>query len=350
MNTGVAAALGSAFLFGVSTPLAKLLTTDINPWWLAGLLYLGSGVGLSLVRMLRSRPQTILAEQGWLWLAAAILCGGVIAPLLMMWGLSILSGSTASLLLNAEAVLTALLAWFVFKENFDRRVALGMAAISIGTIVLSWSGDAQSILADGALAILGACFFWALDNNLTRKVALSDPMQIAALKGVIAGSVNCAIAFAGSGDLPIWHSAIGAALVGFFGYGVSLTLFIVGLRHLGTARAGAYFATAPFVGAVVAVVMLGDPLTPQLMLSAVLMALGVWLHLTERHDHLHTHADLGHHHLHRHDDGHHHHHADPMELASRHVHWHRHEPITHHHRHYPDSHHRHSHSDVMEQP
>ena len=339
---GIAFALLSALLFGASTPLAKLLVGQVDPWLLAGLLYLGSGLGLTLVRCLRSQPTAPMAPGEWVWLAGAILCGGILAPVLLMWGLSRTPGSTASLLLNAEGVMTALLAWFAFHENFDRRIALGMVAIIAGTVVLSWSGQADWQNVQGPLAIVGACLCWGLDNNLTRKVSLSDPVQIAGLKGLVAGLVNCALALVIiRSPLPSAASVTGAALVGFLGYGVSLVLFVLGLRHLGTARAGAYFSTAPFVGAAAAVLFMGEPVTLRLCGAAALMAWGIWLHLTEHHEHDHDHTVMEHDHSHSHDDHHAHPHDPPVE--GEHSHWHRHEALRHRHSHYPDSHHRHSH-------
>jgi drug/metabolite transporter (DMT)-like permease len=251
--------------------------------------------------------------------------------------------SGASLLLNVEGVATALLAWFVFKENVDRRVALGMAAIVAGAVILSIPNGAEFGAIWPSVAIVAACVCWGIDNNLTRKIALNDATWLAAVKGGVAGPVNLALAFLLGAALPAaW--AVGAAMaVGLLAYGVSLVLFIVAMRHVGTARAGAYFSVAPFFGAVLAIA-LGDPLTRPLVLAAVLMAVGVWLHLTERHEHEHTHEALTHDHWHRHDDGHHdHEHAEPVDAATWHRHEHTHTEVTHSHEHYPDSHHRHTH-------
>jgi len=250
--------------------------------------------------------------------------------------------SGASLLLNAEGVFTALLAWLAFKENFDRRIALGMVSIVAGAVVLSWSGEARFAGLWPALAILGACFAWGIDNNLTRKVSLSDATWIASVKGLVAGSVNLALAFALGATLPPLPNLAGALIVGFLAYGVSLALFVVGLRHLGTARTGAYFSVAPFLGATLAVV-LGDPITLPLLIAGLLMALGIWLHLTERHEHEHRHEALEHEHEHVHDEHHQHMHEKSVEPGTKHRHPHQHEPLTHTHPHFPDSHHRHNH-------
>lgn len=346
-SKSIGTALLSAALFGASTPLAKALLGTLDPWLLAGLLYAGSGLGLTIFARASHRPRVALGPGEWRWLAGAVALGGIAGPVLLMLGLARASASAASLLLNAEGVLTALIAWFVFRENFDRRIALGMLAIIAGAVVLAWpaSSHASSGAAWAPLLILGACACWALDNNLTRRVSLADPVDIAAIKGLVAGPVNLALALAAGAALPAWNVALGAGLVGFLGYGVSLALFVVALRHLGTARAGAWFSTAPFVGALVAVALLGEPITARLLVAGALMGLGAWLHATERHDHEHSHEAMVHSHEHVHDEHHRHAHADgsPGSESEPHVHEHRHEPMTHRHPHFPDAHHRHEH-------
>jgi drug/metabolite transporter (DMT)-like permease len=343
INLGILYALGAALLFGAGTPAAKLLLGPVSPWLLAGLLYLGSGIGLAAYRLLFrvARPPLIAAEVGWL--AGAVLFGGVLGPALLMWGLALMPASGASLLLNAEGVLTALLAWFVFRENFDRRIALGMGFIVAGTIVLSWPADMRLGTLLPSLLVVGACLCWAVDNNLTRKVALLDASFIAMTKGLVAGSVNTALALAGGAAFPSALVALGAGGVGLLSYGVSLVMFVVALRHLGTARTGAYFSTAPFAGALIGVLAMGEPLSARLALAGVLMGVGVWLHLSEHHVHRHTHEAGAHAHEHEHDAHHQHQHADPADATARHSHWHTHTPLTHTHEHYPDAHHRHRH-------
>lgn len=346
-QTAVAMALGSAVLFGVSAPAAKWLLGALDPWLLAGLLYLGAGVGLALVRVFkaadRETAEARLARRDLPWLAASILCGGVAAPVLLMFGLLHVDAAAASLLLTLEGVLTALLAWFVFRENFDRRIAVGMLCIVAGAVVLNWQqGVAVRDLA-GPLAIAGACLAWAIDNNLTRKIALADPMQIAMVKGLVAGPVSVAVAFGTGSALPGFGVAGLGLLAGFLGYGVSLALFVRALRDLGTARTSAYFGLAPFVGALVAVPLFGEPVQVQLFAAGALMAVGVWLHLSERHEHAHAHARIAHEHRHAHDEHHAHDHDTPVAAGVAHSHWHAHEPLRHAHLHLPDSHHRHTH-------
>jgi drug/metabolite transporter (DMT)-like permease len=341
-HRGVQAALLAAGLFGAGTPAAKLLLGGVSPWLLAGLLYCGSGVGLSLIRVARRSPRVRLSRGEWAPLAGAIAFGGIAAPVLMMLGLTHLPASGASLLLNAESVFTALLAWFVFKESFDRRIALGVLAIVAGAILISVQDGMGLGRTWPSLAVLGACLCWGLDNNLTRKVSLTDATWLAAVKGSIAGPVNLLLAFLLGANLPAAWNVAGSLVVGFFAYGVSLVLFIVGMRHLGTARASAYFSVAPFFGAVLAVV-LGDPITWPLIVASLLMAVGVWLHLSEDHWHPHTHTELRHTHRHTADQHHRHEHRKSVPASTWHTHEHTHEAGVHSHQHYPDEHHRHSH-------
>jgi drug/metabolite transporter (DMT)-like permease len=342
----VAAALGAAVLFGASTPFAKQLVGELPALLLAGLLYLSSGIGLALARVIRDRgwqsPKLQRAE--WPWLIGAIVFGGMLGPVLLMAGLAHTSAGAASLLLNLEAVLTALLAWIVFRENAGARVVTGMGLIVGGGVVLSWPGgvgEQRSWI--GPLLIAGACLCWAIDNNLTRKVSAADALFIAGSKGLAAGAVNTVLALLLGAALPSLAIATPALLIGFLGYGVSLFLFVLALRGLGTARTGAYFSTAPFIGAAIAVLFFGESTTLALWIAAALMATGVWLHLTERHAHRHTHEAMAHEHAHVHDEHHRHEHDFDWNGKEPHTHPHRHAPITHSHPHYPDIHHRHRH-------
>lgn len=347
-DIGVWAALASAFLFGAGTPLAKGLLGQVSPWLLAGLLYAGSGLGLLTYRLIKQFPTPQLNRSESLWLLAAVVCGGAIAPVLLMFGLTRMAASHASLLLNAEAVLTTLLAWAIFKEHLGRRIVLGMALIVAGALLLSWPQVSVEVTlqADAvlpALAVLLACAFWALDNNFTRKVAHADASWIACIKGLAAGMTNLLLAVLLGAAWPSFGSISAAMSVGFLAYGVSLALFVVALRHVGASRAGAYFSTAPFVGAVMSVLLFAEPVTWQLLAASALMALGVWLHLTEHHAHAHTHSTHLHTHRHTHDAHHLHAHAVGEDAAQPHDHAHRHESLTHDHSHYPDAHHRHGH-------
>ena len=347
-SPGPALGLASAALFGASTPLAKLLLGEVDPWLLAGLLYLGSGIGLGIVHLGRRSlgiepPEAPLRRADLPWLAAVILAGGVIGPVLLMLGLSVTPASSAALLLNVEGLATIGIAWAVFHESADRRIVLGALSILGGAVLLSWQGSADSA-GWGAMAIVGACLAWGLDNNLTRKLSAADPVQIAMLKGLAAGAVNLALALWHGAALPTAGPVVGAGVVGFFGYGVSLVLFVLALRHLGAARTGAYFSMAPFIGAMLALGLFGEPLTVRLVAAAALMGVGLYLHLAEHHEHEHGHEELQHEHTHVHDGHHQHEHGPGIEPGEPHVHVHRHAPMVHRHPHYPDLHHRHTHT------
>ncbi len=341
-------ALVSAALFGASTPLAKLLLGGVDPWLLAGLLYLGSGLGLGLVHLARGllgvpAPEAPLRRGDLPWLALVLLAGGVIGPLLLMVGLARTPASSAALLLNLEGLATMAIAWLWYKENVDRRLLIGAAAILAGAMMISWQGGPAGV-GLGALAIAGACLAWGVDNNLTRKLSSADPVQIAAIKGLVAGSVNLALAFGRGAHLPVLGAVASAGVVGFFGYGVSLVLFVLALRHLGTARTGAYFSTAPFLGAALSLLLFREPITAPLIAAAVLMAIGIYLHLSERHSHEHLHEAMEHEHNHLHDEHHQHVHTRDDPSSEPHTHVHKHAPMRHKHPHYPDLHHRHGHA------
>jgi drug/metabolite transporter (DMT)-like permease len=349
-RAAVLAALASAALFGVSTPAAKALLGVVDPVILAGLFYCGAGIGMALLRVLAgpvlnapAARQQPLGRDDYRWLAGAIALGGIAGPVLLMLGLSRTPAATASLLLTIEGAATALLAWFVFHENFDRHIALGMACLVAGAVIASWSGTPTIESLAGPLAVIGACVAWGIDNNLTRKVSLADPLQIVQLKGLIAGPVNLLLGLSAGGSLPAPFEILVGGLVGFVCYGLSLVLFVFALRHLGTARTGAYFSTAPFIGAATAVAVAQQPLTVQLVAAGALMALGVWLHVTERHAHAHGHARMVHAHSHTHDAHHRHTHGPDDPPGEPHTHAHEHELLSHSHPHVPDMHHDHRH-------
>jgi drug/metabolite transporter (DMT)-like permease len=339
---GIVYALAAALLFGASAPFAKMLLGSVSPWLLAGILYLGSGLGLACLRLVWRGRETGLKRGDLPWLALAVLSGGVIGPVLMMLGLNATAASQAALLLNLEGVLTLAIAWIVFREYVDLRLGIGAAAIVAGAAILSWPVGGAVSSGWGSIAIAGACLAWAIDNNLTRKVSGADPFQIAMIKGLAAGSVNIGLALAAGATLPHFSILAASAVVGFLGYGVSLALFVLALRLLGTARTGAYFSLAPFIGAGIAIPLLGDPVTLVFVAAGILMAVGLWLHLTEQHQHAHEHEEMEHDHLHVH-DAHHQHGHDDKAGPEPHAHPHRHVHLVHRHRHFPDLHHRHTH-------
>ncbi len=344
---GAVQALVAAVLFGVASPAAKVLMGGGSPLVMAGLLYLASGAGLGTWTVLRraataERAEARLRRADLPWLLGGIVAGGVLAPALQMFGLAHAAASTSSLLLNLETVFTALIAWIVFRESVDTRIATGMVLIVAGGVVLTFPGHFDA-LSFGALAIVAACLGWAVDNNLTRRIATRDPLQIAAVKGLIAGAINLGLGLAQGAPVPAGSRLAAICALGLASYGISLVLFVLGLRHLGAARTAAYFAVAPFVGAIASLVALGEPLSGTFIAASVLMLAGVGLYLAERHEHEHVHEAVTHDHRHVHDDHHRHAHQPGDPPGEPHAHPHRHEAVSHAHRHYPDAHHRHTH-------
>ena len=246
------------------------------------------------------------------------------------------------MLLNLESVVTMLVAALLFREAVGGRVWAAATLMLAAALVLSWQPQAELEFSLHAAAVVGACFCWALDNNLTRRISASDPVALAMIKGLAAGSFNLFLAFALGSFIPGITALAGALAIGFLGYGVSLVLFILALRHLGAARTAAHFSTAPFIGAAIAIFALGEPFTLAFGAALALMVAATWLVLTERHAHEHRHERLDHIHSHVHDE-HHQHAHDGNEGPEPHAHWHEHAPMAHSHPHLPDLHHRHGH-------
>lgn len=342
------AALIAAVFFGCIAPGTKYLSTAIPPQSMAGILYFAAGVGLLAILLLRKQFLSSVQElqkKDKLWLLSAILFGGILGPAFLTYGLLKMSGSTTSLLLNLESVLTSLIAWFIFKEHFEKKIVWGMLFIVAGCFILSLRSKDQSgqDSAIGFLFISLACMFWAIDNNVTRNISQLNPLFTASMKGLVAGAANLFFGFLIGEQLHFNFQLLQAGLLGFLGIGVSLVAFIVSLGKIGTARTGALFSTAPFLGSILSILILKESVSVPFLLALLLMACGVWFHLSENHEHEHTHVVLEHAHEHIHDEHHQHSHqvTDPSGLS--HNHLHRHENLTHSHSHFPDIHHQHSH-------
>ncbi len=343
-------ALLAAALFGASTPVAKWLLDKVEPIPLAAFLYLGSGIGLLLFRVLQRmgnrfiRVEAPVRKTDLAWLTAAVLAGGVAAPILLMFSLRTTQAATASLLLNFEGTATALIAALVFKEAIAGRVWWAIGCVTVGSVMLSMDLGAEWGFSFGAAGVLGACAFWGLDNNLTRGVSARDPVSIVMIKGLGAGSFSLLLSLLQGVPFPEPLVVFGAMLLGSFGYGFSIVIFVLAMRGLGTARASAFFGTAPFIGAFVSFLFLGE--TPDLftVVSIPMMIVGAILLLSEKHAHRHVHAAIEHDHRHRHDNGHHvHEHEEDETLADLHAHPHTHDELEHLHPHAPEIHHRHDH-------
>lgn len=344
-------ALLAAILFGASAPFAKLLLGKIDPIPLAAFLYLGSGAGawiLFLAQKAGSRggeTEAHLSGADIPWLIGAMLAGGVAAPILLMWGLNQTPASTASLLLNFESVATTLIAVFAFKEAVDRRILWAVGLITLASILTSWTGGAWGVSL-GALGVLGACFLWGMDNNLTRQISAKNPLVIVGVKGLAAGTFSLLLTFALGKPLPGAGAAGLAMLLGSVSYGLSIQLFILAMRELGAARTSTLFGIAPFVGIFLSLIMLHERPQAFFWAAVPVMLAGAWLMLTENHDHHHMHELAEHTHAHAHDEHHAHLHATDVPMVNgMHTHPHRHDELTHVHAHTPDLHHRHEHTD-----
>lgn len=342
-------ALLAAILFGLSAPLSKFLLGEIDPVILAALLYLGSGLGLLIFKILNSFiPSNENAEAGLisndlLWLAGATLAGGVIAPIILLYSLDATPAATASLLLNFEGVATTIIAAIVFKEAVSRRAWWAIILITTASIFLSINIDSNWGLSFGALGIITACFFWGIDNNLTRNISSKDPIIIVTIKGLTAGAFSLILAFILGQKLPAWETIIKALLLGSLSYGLSTTLFVLALRGLGAARTSALFSTSPLSGLALSFVLFREMPGNLFFIAFPLMILGTIFLVKEEHGHTHVHERLTHEHAHSHNDGHHNHTHDDSSMK-RHSHLHEHENIEHNHQHLPDTHHRHTHS------
>lgn len=342
---GALLGLGAAALFGASAPLSKILLGAVSPVLLAGLLYLGAAIGLWLHRLIAPPTKEAKLGRGDLpKLALVVLSGGVAGPVLMLFGLRRVTALTGSLLLNLEAPFTVLLALALFREHLGRHAAAAVLLILGGALVLKLEPGALGADTLGVALLASACACWALDNNLTQKLSLRDPFAIVRVKTLGAGLVNTALGlYVVSGVLPAGRYIAGALVLGSFSYGASVVLDAYALRRNGAAREAAYFATAPFVGALLSVIFLGDPLRRAAVLAMAAMLLGVGFLLRERHGHLHQHEPLEHEHLHEHDAHHQHQHRPEDPPGEPHSHAHRHAPLVHDHPHLPDAHHRHRH-------
>jgi drug/metabolite transporter (DMT)-like permease len=338
----------SATLFGLSSPLAKLLVKEISPVAMAGLLYLGAFIGLAIYNLVRkigtadSKRTVPLEKRDFPWLIGAIAAGGIVAPISLMSGLQMISGFSTSLFLNLEGIATAIIAIFFFHENAGKRLWLALICVTIAGVLLSWNTEHNQFNIAGPLLVTLACIAWGVDNNLTRHIAEKDSTQIVMLKGLIAGTVSLSLAFLLGRGIAFNINILLALLLGAFSYGLSLVLFIQALKGLGASRTGVFYSFGPFIGAIASIIILKEWLGWVMFPAIALMILGVWLITREKHAHQHSHQPVIHNHSHRHDDLHHEH-THPELVQGSHTHTHTHAALSHAHSHWPDTHHRHAH-------
>ncbi|MEO7434261.1 MAG: EamA family transporter, partial [Candidatus Binatia bacterium] len=322
---GAFCGIAAAGLFGLSAPVAKLLLPESGPLMLAGLLYLGAGVALSLVLSARHGESPGEAPLTWSdapLLGTIVATGGVLGPVLMLVGLTRVSGVAGSLLLNLEAPFTILVAVGVFREHLGRRERLGVAVIVVGSVLLGWRSGSVTGNGIGVFALAAACACWAVDNNLTQRLSVRDPVALVRFKTLASGVTNLLLALAAGAKLPALTVILPALLLGAASYGLSIVLDTYALRLVGAAREAAYFATAPFFGALAAVPLLGESVAALELTVGGVMACGVGILLRARHGHRHQHDVVMHEHSHAHDEHHAHTHAVPVASGELHSHLH----------------------------
>lgn len=338
----ILAAVGSAILFGSSTPIGKLLLDTLTPFQLAGLLYLGAAIGVLPFSVFARNPVSIAAldKKNTCRLAGAIGFGGVIGPVLLLLGLQKGSGASVSMWLNLELIATAVLGYLVFRDHLGRFGWIGVGGTLFASVLLSWHEGPIGFMA--LLFVTGACICWALDNHLTALIDTITPSQSTFWKGITAGSLNLAIAFIAEPYAKNIPAILFALMVGIFAYGFSISLYITAAQNLGATRSQMIFAGAPFFGVALSALILHERIAPLQMAAALVLIISLFTLFLDRHAHLHVHDPLNHKHRHFHDDDHHTHTHSSKKEKNFHVHRHRHEPVFHAHPHWPDIHHRHA--------
>lgn len=343
-------ALAAAALFGVNAPLSKLFLGEVEPVVLAAFLYLGSGLGLLLLKGIQKMWGTAVANETPIgkedipWLAGAILAGGIAAPIVLLFSLRETAAATASLLLNFEGVATTLIAALAFREAITRRAWIAILAITGATIFLSYAPGSNWGFSLAALGILLACILWGIDNNFTRNISAKDPIMIVIVKGLVAGLFSLLLALLLGNRLPGVGTILGALLLGSLSYGLSITLFIRAMRHLGAARTSALFSTAPLAGVILSLLLFSEAPGFLFVLALPLMLGGAFFLVNEDHTHYHVHEAVFHDHWHNHDEEHHTH-THEEALTTAHAHPHQHDETAHEHHHLPDITHRHAHEE-----
>lgn len=339
-------AILAAALFGISTPFSKMLLFKISPLFLSALLYLGAGIGMFVLDGIKriygiERMEARLTKKELPYVIFMVLLD-VIAPISLMFGLTMTSAANASLLNNFEIVATSIIAMIFFKESIASRLCLSIVFITISSIILSVTDISSVSFSLGSIFVLLACVCWGIENNCTRKLSIKDPMQVVIIKGFGAGTTALIIAaFYGALQFNILYITL-SLFLGFFAYGMSIFFYVKAQRNLGAARTSTYYAVAPFIGVGISYIAFKEPLNSSFIFALVIMLIGTYLTVAERHAHAHRHENVEHEHRHCHFDGHHNHiHAELVD--GEHSHKHIHEGITHAHEHMPDLHHTHQH-------
>ncbi len=339
-------AVFAAALYGISSPISKLLLQELPPTLMAALLYLGAGIGMLAVRFagslrFREQKEAKLTKKELPYVIAMVLLD-IAAPILLMFGLLFSEPANVALLNNFEIVATSFIALFLFKEAIGRRMWIAIGLISLSSIVLSLEGTRSLHFSIGSLFVLLACCCWGFENNCTRRLSIKDPVQIVIIKGIGSGLGALSISLLIGQYSRHIPSLLSAMLLGFIAYGLSIYFYIKAQRELGAARTSAYYATAPFIGVVISWIIFKEGITVQFLIALAIMLLGSYFAVSEVHYHPHIHEGVTHEHTHSHAEGHHTHIHD-QEVIGEHSHVHTHEPIRHNHAHTPDTHHNHVH-------
>lgn len=343
-RAAIVMAILSAILFGAATPASKLLLGELTPFRLAGLLYLGAALSVSpaVVSLRRFSFPRVGDGKTFLRLCGAVVFGGLLGPIALLFGLKAAEAASVSLWLNLELAATAVIGVIFFKDHLGRAGWLGVAAAIVASVILSWSSDVAGAMA--GLLVAAACCCWGIDNHLTALIDGISPTESTFWKGLIAGTVNLTIGnYLADGSMS-FSAIAGALAVGAVAYGASIVLYIQSAQAMGATRAQVVFASAPFFGVALSVLWLGEPLVTAHLIAVPLFVAGIGLLMLEEHNHEHTHETITHEHFHRHDDGHHDHVHDQPVPSVGHSHSHSHDSVTHSHPHWPDLHHRHQHN------
>jgi len=344
-NKSILYAIMAAVCYGISSPVSKIILEDIPPIFMASLLYLGAGLGMGFVVLAKNPKDKIHTEaklgRNDLPYIIGMIALDITAPILLMSGLMLSSPASVSLLNNFEIVATAVIALAVFKEMVGKRMWLSIILITISTILLSFEDIKSFSFSFGSLLVLGACVSWGFENNCTRMLSLKNPLEIVVLKGFGSGIGSLIIAIVTKAYSIKIAGIFFALLLGFFAYGLSVYFYILAQRNLGASRTSAYYAFAPFIGVILSFIFFREALTALFGAALVVMAVGTYLAVSERHIHVHIHEPMEHEHRHNHKDGHHNHQHETME--EEHSHLHTHERMEHSHLHTPDLHHTHMH-------
>lgn len=340
-------AVGAAAVYGLSAPISKLLLKELSPTFIAALLYLGAGLGMLIVNIVKSilvkeQKEAKVTKNEMPYIVTMVFLD-ILAPILLIVGLSMTTSSNTSLLNNFEIVATSLIALLIFKESISKRMWVAIALITLSTIILSFEGVGAFSFSIGSVFVISACICWGIENNCTRKLSLKDPLQIVVIKGIGSGSGALLIAIVVNGISNNIFYILCALLLGFIAYGFGIFMYIMAQRELGAARTSAYYATAPFIGVITSWILLNEGITITFLVALAVMLLGAYFATTEKHKHTHLHTQETHDHMHNHFDGHHNH-THGNDFSGEHSHMHTHQETSHEHDHLPDLHHRHSHS------